>query len=507
MDKRPNLIFIHNDHQAFYQWQDYDVKPARPNFDRLAAEGVRFDNAYCAAPLCGPTRRTLLTGLYPHTHKQYFNYSDPPYDHEVYLDTLTENGYDNYYYGKWHAGPGSALDHQCKGFCHTDYGNPYVRPEYEEYCKRKGLPHAEFQVDITFPVNGFGYGEEGTIYSDLVPGNKHYRSKDPLYCGEHAVGLTVTPKETTESFFLANLACEKLEELAADKNRDKPFALRVDFWGPHQPYFPTQEYLDMYKDVQWPEYPSWNSGIPGKPKAYHRERNPPMGTNNLLNIPNPCGWQFYNKLMQHCAAQITMIDAAGGLILDKIKELGLDENTLIIWSTDHGDSLASNGGHFDKGSFMCQEVLRVPLAMKWKGVIEPGQVCDALVNTVNTPVTLLDAAGLSFTKNKVHGRSLLPLAKGEKPDWTDSVVCETYGHGYGEEITSRVIVSGDYKYVGSVGEENRDELYDLKQDKYELVNHIDDPEYAEILKEMRRKLLAWQRQTDDPVHFDWEQTL
>ena len=158
MKKRPNLIFIHNDHQAFYQWQDYDIKPARPNFDRLAEEGVRFDNAYCAAPLCGPTRRTLLTGLYPHTHKQYHNYTDPPYDHEVYLDTLAENGYDNYYYGKWHAGPGNALDHQCKGFCHTDYGNPYVRPEYEEYCKRKGLPHAEFRVDITFPVNTFGYG-------------------------------------------------------------------------------------------------------------------------------------------------------------------------------------------------------------------------------------------------------------------------------------------------------------------------------------------------------------
>ena len=509
MNKRPNIIFIQNDHQAFYQWQEWKETVKRPNFERLAAEGAEFTSAYCTTPLCGPTRRSLLTGQYPHAHKQYFNYSDPPFEQEVYLDTLAEAGYENYYYGKWHAGPGNALDHHCEGFCHTSYGNPYVRPEYQEYLKRKGLPPAEFEVRHCFHVREFGYGDpDSKYYYDLKAGNHHYRSKDPDYCGEHAAGITVTPKETTESFFPTRRSSDlRLEQLAAREDKSRPFALRVDFWGPHQPYFPTQEYLDMYKDMKLSEYPSWNSGLEGKPAAYFRERNPPMGTDDYhIIIPNPMPWSYYNELLQYCAAQITMLDEAAGLILDKVRELGLDENTLIIYTTDHGDGLACQGGHFDKGSYMAQEVLRIPMAASWKGHIAPGQKREELVSSLSIPVTILDAAGLTFTKNKVHARSLLPLVTGnagEPVDWPDTVVAETYGHGYGEEITSRVIVWKQYKYVASVGENNRDELYNLEQDKYELVNHIDDSEYADILAEMRRRLREWQVETDDPVGFEW----
>lgn len=232
-----------------------------------------------------------------------------------------------------------------------------------------------------------------------------------------------------------------------------------------------------------------------------------MGTDDYhIIIPNPMPWSYYNELLQYCAAQITMLDEAAGLILDKVRELGLDENTLIIYTTDHGDGLACQGGHFDKGSYMAQEVLRIPMAASWKGHIAPGQKREELVSSLSIPVTILDAAGLTFTKNKVHARSLLPLVTGnagEPVDWPDTVVAETYGHGYGEEITSRVIVWKQYKYVASVGENNRDELYNLEQDKYELVNHIDDSEYADILAEMRRRLREWQVETDDPVGFEW----
>ena len=504
MATRPNIVFIQNDHQAFYQWQGSPVKPLRPYFERFAAGGAEFTNAYCTTPLCGPTRRSLLTGLYPHAHKQYFNYSDPPYDHEVYLDTLAGAGYDNYYYGKWHAGPGSALDHGCQGVCHTDYGNPYVRQDYKDYLARRGLPEARFDIKHVFGVREFGYGKPGTFYEDLVVGNHAYQSKDPAYCGEHAVGVTTTPKETTESFFLADLACQRLEQLARRPADAGPWSLRVDFWGPHQPYFPTQEYLDLYKDAQFPEYPSWNSGLEGKPKAYLRERNPPMGTDDYqIIVPNPMPWAYYNELMRYCAAQITMLDAAAGRILDKLYELGLDEDTLIIWTADHGDGLACHGGHFDKGSFMAQEVLRIPMAMCWKGRIPAGQKRPELVSSLSLPVTMLDAAGLRFTRNKVHAQSLLPVAAGRACRWPDSLLAESYGHGYGEEITSRVLVWGQYKYVASLGQENRDELYDLAADPYELKNLVDDAASAPLLARMRRKLLQGQRATDDPVEFDW----
>lgn len=113
--KKPNVIMINSDHQALHQWTFYENKPHRPYYEQFVKEGAEFTHACCAAPLCGPSRRSLLTGLYPHAHKQYHNETNPPYADEVYLDSLAEAGYRNYFFGKWHAGPGTALDHHCEG--------------------------------------------------------------------------------------------------------------------------------------------------------------------------------------------------------------------------------------------------------------------------------------------------------------------------------------------------------------------------------------------------------
>ncbi|MBK8023139.1 MAG: sulfatase-like hydrolase/transferase [Chloroflexi bacterium] len=151
MDKRPNILVLVNDHQAYYRhgW-DGGVRPMTPNFDQLAAEGIRFERSYCAVPLCGPSRRTLATGLYPHNHGNHFNYTHAPYDREVYLSTLAHGGYRCYYFGKWHAGEGSALDFGCEGFSTRDYGNPYCTPEYLSYLERHNLPPAEHLVEHVF---------------------------------------------------------------------------------------------------------------------------------------------------------------------------------------------------------------------------------------------------------------------------------------------------------------------------------------------------------------------
>ncbi|MEZ4621793.1 MAG: sulfatase-like hydrolase/transferase [Caldilineaceae bacterium] len=199
---------------------------------------MRFDRAYCAIPLCGPARRTLLTGLYAHNHKNFYNYSDAPYDHENYLDRLAAAGYRNYYLGKWHAGPGTALDFACQGYSDTDYGNPYITARYHEYLEEYELPRAEHHVEFCF-TNGFFARQ----FPKLKAGARY--QSEFAWCGEHAVGITTTPKATHESFFLADLACKALAECAADDTH-QPFHLRVDFWGPHQPHFPTQEFADLY---------------------------------------------------------------------------------------------------------------------------------------------------------------------------------------------------------------------------------------------------------------------
>jgi arylsulfatase A-like enzyme len=488
MADRPNILLLVNDHQAYYRhgW-DGGTRPLTPHFDQLAAEGIRFERSYAAVPLCGPSRRTLVTGLYPHNHGNYYNYTNSEYDHEVYLETLVQAEYRCFYNGKWHAGPGSPKDFGCEGVCKTDYGNPYIMPEYHAYLEERSLPPAEHHVEMVFMSDAV------KASFPRIKEGEPYRC-DRHWCGEDAVGLTVTPKETHESFFLAHTACEQLEEWAQSEERP-PFHMRVDFWGPHHPHFPTQEFAELYDPATIEEYGSFRDTLEGKPDYYWHEGRYLLSENGgRLVVPSPLPWETWQKIMARAYAHITMIDAAGGLILEKLDELGLRENTLVIWTTDHGDALASHGGRFDKGAYMTEEVLRVPLAMRFPGRIEPGQVSNALVCGTDIAPTLLDAAGTAF-ESPVDGQSLLPLAAGEADEWRDSLLVETYGHGYGLTHVGRGILKGRYKYL--IYQDHLGELYDLEADPYEMTNLIHDPRYGEVLAELEEALRAWQRRTGD----------
>jgi len=480
MSDKPNIVFLLNDHQAYYRhgW-DNGPRIQRPHFERLASEGVVFTRAYTASPLCGPARRTILTGLFPHTHGEIKNDWEAPYKHEIYLDLLAANGYRNYYYGKWHAGPGTAYDHHCEGFSYPSYNNPYIKPEYKEYLKRKGLPEPKIFIERNF----------GPWHKDCKEGKLYKQTRD--WCNEHASGIMVTPKETHEAFFLANMACEKLRELAKSKNK-QPFMLRVDFWGPHQPYFPTEEFAEIYNPREIPVYTNFIDPLINKPEIYRSEVNFPLNKEGKLIIPNPLPWSEWQKVLARCYAQISMIDAAGGLILDTLDELGLTNNTLVIWTTDHGDAIACHGGHFDKRSYMPEEMVRIPMAIRWPEKIPPGKKITKLVSNIDIAPTILDAAGINF-KNEIHGKSLLPLCMGKSEEWRDDLMCETHGHM--ENHIGRMIVTERYKYIANQGQ--MDELYDLKNDPYELVNLINDPAYKDVLSEMKTRLLNWQRKTKD----------
>lgn len=496
MKKRPNIVYILNDHQAWYGhgMAQGGPKPMRPNFEKFAAQGMEFTNAYCVTPMCGPARRTMLTGLYPHTHLQVHNENDPPYRHDVYLDILAENGYQNFYYGKWHAGPGCAYDHHCSGLSQSGYGNPYNMPEYAEYLKKHNLPRARHLIERALRPDSY---DNSHFFKKMKEGEE-YMCED-YWCGEHAIGITTTPKETHEAFFLANLACDKLEELAQQKD-GQPWSLRVDFWGPHQPFFPTKEFADLYNPADIPMYPSFQNDLHDKPENLTWEVSRPLGDGKHIYRPNPLPWSDWQHMLARCYAHITMVDAAGGMIVDKLRELGLDEDTLIIWTTDHGDAIACQGGHFDKDSHMAQEVMRVPMAVNFKGRIAPGQKDDHYVFTCDLPVTQLDAANLAFPE-RVDGRSLLDLAEHrEGQPWRDSLLCETYGHGYGLTLIGRMVVKDEWKYTCFEGD--RDELYNLAEDPYELKNLACLPEFDGKKQEMRDLLRQKMAEAQDPVELD-----
>ncbi|MCF7943567.1 MAG: sulfatase-like hydrolase/transferase [Spirochaetia bacterium] len=471
-NRKPNILLIVTDHQLHYRhgWNDAGDQsdepgrkssgPIRPHFDSLAREGMLFNRAYAVTPLCGPARRSLLTGLYPHHHRNFHNQSESPFVEDTYLDLLAARGYRNYYYGKWHAGPGTAFDHHCEGFSLPGYGNPYITDEYSAYLKRKELPRAVHRVDHLF-----WHGDTGNMFPDLFEGADHYLCQSS-WCGETALGATVTPKETHECFFLADLACRQLDAIA-DQKSDQPFHLRVDFWGPHQPYFPTDEYLDLYDPEAIPEYGSFRDDLADKPEIYRNMNHPIADSTGKLIIPSIYTWHQWQIMLAKAFAQTTMVDDAASKIISKLDDLGFRENTIVIWTSDHGDALASHGGQFDKGSFMTEEIIRIPLAVRYPGFVKSGAETAALVNTIDIAPTLLDCAGVEIPQS-FDGKSFLPVLAGENQRIRDEMLLETYGQGYRDAKCARTLITDRYKYT--YNEDDIDELYDLLEDPYELHN-------------------------------------
>lgn len=509
-DRKPNIIFLLNDNQSYYRYGwDGGARPARPHFDRLVREGVNFERAYTVCPLCTPARRTMITGLFPHNHGFLTLEEDEnsaERDEGILFDLLAGQDYRNYYYGKWHTGPGTAHDFGCEGFSYPGFGNPYITPEYKAYVEARGMDIASFNVEHSV--------WEPAAPDAPDPGPGYRCEMDHLH--PHITGVLETPPDTHESFFIANLAREKLRELAASDD-ERPFFMHVDFYGPHPPYLVSPEYFAMYDPEDIEEYGSFHDDLSGKPEVWHKEMNVPMGRDDRLLIPSPLPWGEWQRILAYVYAHITQIDAAGGIILDALDRLGLAEDTLVVWTTDHGDPIASHGGHWAKEAFLSEEVLSVPMVMRWPGHIAPGQTSQHLVSNVDLPVTMLDAAGTSFT-GPVDGRSLLDVvleghAEAEKEPWREDIMCETHGH-HREPVVGRALVTERYKYAvykyleipDYVNAENlperMEELYDLQDDPYQLHNLVDDPACGDAVADLKQRLDAWQEQTGDPVSLE-----
>src|SRR5699024_10824842 len=215
---RPNVLVLLNDHQAYYR-HGWDAGPVvqRPHFDALARGGAVFERAYCAAPLCAPARRSLLTGLTPHQHGEVKNDVCHPLDRPTFPQALARAVYQTAWIGKWHAGPGTAADIGCHGFSYPSYSNPDNKPDHPAYPRRRDLPDPQLLIDRSFEPGTLGH-LEGTLYR---------QQRD--WSNEHATGVLTTPTATHEAYFRADLACRELEARADEED---PFFLFVSFWGP-----------------------------------------------------------------------------------------------------------------------------------------------------------------------------------------------------------------------------------------------------------------------------------
>ena len=466
---KPNIIWITTDHHLFHGHEGV----LRPNYEKFCRDAAEFTRAYTVCPLCCPARRSMLDGLYPHNHGVINNKEKFPLSEETYYDSLLRNGYDCRYVGKWHAGCEPVVA-GVNMLTVKGYGCPYTWEDYRAYLKQKKLSRPEAYIKYSFSQNDF-YREGQTI--DLT-GVQNLFSL--------TFGTLTGDRETHEMFYLANRAVEALREAGSG---GRPFCLRVDFWGPHQPYFPSGEFLDMYDPEKIKVYPTLHDDLTGKPGVYKNVLGVGLDKGGKLIQPSPLSDETWKRLLWYAYAHTSMADAAIGRILDEAERLHLPDDTVIIITSDHGDAIACHGGHIDKDTYLPEEVLRIPLAIRHKGKLQPGKK-DCLVSNMDIPVTVAKLAGTGFSAS-VDGRDLLTAAENPR----DFLVSVTHGHFTKSE--GRAVISGDFKYV--YNHLDTDELYNLASDKYETDNLIDNAACADKAAEMRQKLKDWQRQYKDPL--------
>jgi arylsulfatase A-like enzyme len=474
MTDRPNVLLIITDHEAYYGHdQEGEFTYRWPNYETFAGAGVRFERAYSVCPLCSPARASMMTGLYPSAHgllwntevAHSMNRSDFRPGQLLYSHHLSRAGYRNAYVGKWHCGHERLpIDYGIEGWSLPDYGKVYMSEAYRQYAEERGLGDARALIEYNMDYPEWN-GQTLTL---------HHPSPWRFMNGS---GVLEGPPEAHEEFFVAHLAVEKLKELARS---GQPFSLVASFWGPHQPYYPTEPYGSTFDPETIPEYPSFQDDLEGRPLRYftHRELSHP----SAARWPE---WPVWQRVLARCYGQGMQTDAAIGQVLQALEELGLARNTLVIWVADHGDAVASHGRLWDKASTFTEEVGRVRLAVRWPGGIEGGKVVDQLVSNMDVTATMLDAAGVAVPA-EMHSRSLLPLCDDPgSADWPDQVICEHHGHGH--VLPQRIVVRDRDKYVAALFD--GDELYDLEADPFEMHNLIDDPGYARVRQDLRARLI------------------
>jgi len=436
-----------------------------PNLDRLARNGIRFNNTYTPTPVCTPARTSLQTGLWAHHHNLIFNTSrtfyqggikDPDPRIRFFSESLSEKGWDCAHVGKWHIGTEKNKP-SGRGYeelpYYPDYGYPARHPHYVDYLKKQG-------------VSGFNLLSE---------------KRDPTGFRRYS-GLQEGPQSASIPAYLANQTIDVIKRYAQNEN---PFFVSCNFWGPHAPYNITKKHYEMYRNANIKPWPNFNCDLSDKPGVIRRYGEYwKTGWFNEHNLPGLIGGYY---------GYISLIDEEIGRILKTLENTGELENTLIVYTADHGSSVGSYN-FWDKGFGMYDVITRVPLIVSHPS-IKPGAT-DAFVTLLDLAPTFLEAAGCEIPEN-TDGVSLMPILNGsEKAIRENHIVTEHFGHQL--PFWQRMVRTQNYKYI--YNPEDEDEYYDLDTDPHEMKNIITKIG-AKKLAEPREILIQWMKDTKDPLLF------
>ncbi len=489
MTEKPNIVMILADHVAFAGHYGNDRFPySWPHLEAIAKQGARFNRAYAITPVCTPSRASFLTGKRPDKHGLRWNSEYPiPYnrqefraDEELYNSHLANAGYDNYYIGKWHCGVNkTAADYGLTGWSLPEYGNLYASESYKAYLKEIGHPQPTCRIDHH-------------LLRPELDGTEVLMNPGEPWDFMDGAGVLLGSAEVQEQFFIANKAIKYIEDIATSSPQ-KPFSMVISMWGPHHPYYPSQEFADKINPEEIPPYPSFDEDLSAKPWRYRIQRDLRCQHRAFERWPD---WEIWQTVLARCYAAGLQTDAAIGRISDSLQSAGLAENTLFIVTADHGDGIAAHGAGWDKYSSFTEEVGRIPLVMRWPGRILEGKEVSSPVNLLDVNATILAAAGATTQYDhplKPDGEDLLPMVNDSVE--RDGMICDHFGHS-GDVLFQKILYLDGWKYTSVWGDD--DELYDLENDPYELNNLAGNPEFTKVQQEMETRLKRWMADTGDP---------
>jgi len=476
---QPNILLILTDQHRFDTLGCYGAQICRtPNLDRLAGRGVRFDLAYTCANPCSPSRAALFTGLYPHhSHVRVNNELLNP-DVPNLASELGAAGYRLGYAGKWHVDdPKVPSDYGFEGKDFPGYGYPIYKGMVEGMrfgpSQEGGTDHYERYLQ-----------ERGLSVPRVV--EAHY-GDNPAVQGQEMYALHSGGIESSFEYMVAEDTIGLMRSMKARRDQDgSPFFVWTNFWGPHTPCLVPEPYYSMYDPKSVPEEPSFGETWERKPYVQHLvERFWGLSAG---------GWERWREIVARYWGYVTMLDDLVGRIVDELEALGCAENTVIVFSTDHGDNM---GAHrlIEKGPFAYEQCYRLPLIAVHPDCESPGSVCDQFVYLQDLYPTFLELAGrpdpgvpdTSSMVDQVLGRQV--------ENGRESVYAQFFAQLFPSE--QRILRTRTHKYVYSISDIG--ELYDLANDPWEMHNLHGLAESEQVEKELVSRMREHMVRLGDPI--------
>jgi arylsulfatase A-like enzyme len=441
----PNVVVVLSDDHALRGLSCYGGRTLEtPHLDRLAAEGVKFENCFVTNSLCSPSRASVSTGKYSHAHGVRGNVfwgRQRPFDSSqpTVPKRLKEAGYTTLHVGKWHLG------RQPRGF---------------DYWKR-------------------------------LPGQGRYN--DPTFVEQPRRAGRQPTRTRADGYVTDVLTTETIDTIETHRE-DAPFFLQCWHKAPHRKWVPDERYEDLFADDTVPTPPTFDDDYDTRASAASRARM------RVANMPDwrhqqPKGlsraerkhWN-YQRYIKNYLRTVKSLDENVGRLLAYLDETGLAENTLVVYASDNGFFLGEHG-FYDK-RFMYEESIRIPLLVRYPPLTDAGRSEDRIARNVDLAPTFMDLAGLDVPDD-VHGRSLRPLLADETTsDWEQPLYYHYYEFPGDHAVHRHYGVRTDrYKliYYYRIDEW---ELFDLRRDPHELRNVVDDDRYAAVFGRLRDRLRA-----------------